>query len=381
MTREMRPRALDRDPLTGPDGIVRPRGGDGLHNKVLGLELEALLPIMLALSGFVGVTPLVVIRALEGSYVVAVVDAIAALSFLVVAWVIYRYNAVRVASVYLAIVATAAMVAVIHLRGSGMIFWAYPTVIGLFFLLRPLEAFVMATVAIGAALPVLLAEQDSILTTVVILSFVITLGDAAAFAALTVAQRRRLQATARIDSLTGVANRRAMDETMPDIMARSRDSGQPVSLIMLDIDHFKGINDEYGHSVGDRVLISVARCIRDNVRPADRVFRVGGEEFVVIAEDAGLSLAQRLGETLREAVAEKKILSRVDPHKSVTVTISLGISELLTNESADHWYKRADGALYDAKRSGRNRAFLADKTVSLSGTSTFSVRTRALELS
>ena len=363
--------AIRRGPLTTPDGRVGQGGASSGQSTLGALELEALLPLLLAVSGFVGVAPLVFIRAANGSYAVAIIDAMIALSFVGVAWAIYRYNAVRRASVILAVVATAGVVAVVYMKGSEMVFWAYPTVVALFFLLRPLEALAFSVVTVAAVIPALVAEEATRVTTVVILSFVITLGDAAAFAALTVAQRRKLQAMALIDPLTGTANRRAMDEVMPEIMATSRSSDSPASLLMLDVDYFKRINDEYGHAVGDRVLISVACCIGENTRPTDRLFRIGGEEFAVIVENGGVKLAQRLGEILREAVAVLAIPATANSDRTLSVTISLGVAELLPDESADRWYKRADDALYAAKRSGRNRTSLADKAVGLSGTATY----------
>ena len=371
--------ARARDAITTPDGRVRRDSAASARFGLRKLELEALLPMLLAFSGFVGVSPLVAIRAINGEYVVAAIDTVVALSFLAVAWAIYRWNAVRAASIYLAFVSTLGVIAVVHAKGGDMVYWAYPTVVGLFFLLRPLEAAVISCLAVAAMVPALAAEQQATLTTVVVFSFVITLGDAAAFAALTQAQRRRLHAMALIDSLTGTANRRAMDESMPQIMEKARSSDLPLSLIMLDIDYFKRINDEYGHAVGDRVLITVAECICANTRSTDRVFRVGGEEFVVIAESAGVALAQRLGEKLREAVAALEFPLPRSGNKLRDVTISLGVAELLPDETADHWYKRADDALYEAKRSGRNRTLLADKTVSLSGTDRYPTRAKARE--
>ncbi|MEM1264100.1 MAG: GGDEF domain-containing protein [Pseudomonadota bacterium] len=331
------------------------------------------MPCLFAASGVVGIVPIIFVRAYSGEYVIAIIDTVIAASFAVITWVIYRYDKVRPASVFLALVCTFAVVTVIHVKGSEMLFWAYPTIVGMFFLLRPKESVVLTIVAVLAVLPVLIAEQQSILTSVVLMSMLITLINAAGFAALTMAQRKRLKEITLLDPLTGADNRRAMDEAVPEIIGEARESELPVSLIMLDIDYFKRINDDYGHAAGDQVLIEVAQTIFDNTRPTDRLFRVGGEEFVVVAAGAGIELGRRLGEKLREAVAALRIPPRDGSNKTLEVTISLGVAELLPRESPDNWHKRADNALYEAKRSGRNRTHLADKTVSLSGSNAYAV--------
>lgn len=344
--------------------------------KLRKLQLEELLPILLAFAGIVGISPFVIIRFLSGDFALAAVDAaIVVLEFAII-WAIYKRGAIRPASIAMTVLCATGAIAAVHLKGGGTIFWIYPLVVAVFFLLKPLEAAATTVVIALGTMSVILADFAPLDSAVIVGSIVVTGIVSAAFSALTNVQRRRLTELTLKDPLTGADNRRAMDEAMPKIIAAARSSDIPVSLIMLDIDHFKQVNDKHGHAVGDKVLGAVATEIRSTIRADDSLYRVGGEEFVVIAKGAGVKMARRLGETLRESVADLNIPRTNGSDRILQVTVSLGVAELLADETADHWYKRADDALYEAKRSGRNRTFLADKTVSLSGSSRYSLKPR-----
>lgn len=161
-----------------------------------------------------------------------------------------------------------------------------------------------------------------------------------------VSQLERLVAT---DPLTGAWNRAHLDRMIELELNRSARYQQPLSLSLLDIDHFKGINDRYGHMTGDLVLKDLVRVIRAQLRSADLLFRWGGEEFVILTPSTGYRSAAAVAEKLRVAVAEHEF-----PDVG-HVTISLGVAELLPDESAGELFKRVDTALYAAKNSGRNR--------------------------
>jgi diguanylate cyclase (GGDEF)-like protein len=158
------------------------------------------------------------------------------------------------------------------------------------------------------------------------------------------------------DPLTDTGNRIAMDQTLQREIDMSRRHLQPLSLLMLDIDHFKRINDNHGHSAGDEVLKAVAAAIKSQLRNVDMVFRFGGEEFLILLSNTGREAAALVGERLRFATQAKEYLA---DGKSVELTVSLGCSTLLPGESAESLLRRADSALYVAKREGRNRLAMA----------------------
>ena len=158
------------------------------------------------------------------------------------------------------------------------------------------------------------------------------------------------------DPLTNTGNRVAMDQMLSREIDLARRNCQPLSLLMLDIDHFKGINDEHGHSAGDEVLKAVASTLKDQLRNIDMVFRYGGEEFLVLLSGTPREGAQLVGERLREAVQGLQCVAQGKP---VKMSISLGCATLEAGESADSLLQRADKALYSAKRDGRNRLAIA----------------------
>lgn len=157
----------------------------------------------------------------------------------------------------------------------------------------------------------------------------------------------RLARLSNLDPLTGLLNRRGLDAAV-----RSAATEPTYAAVMVDIDHFKVVNDTYGHDAGDRVLRLVADTLASTVRRGDSVARSGGEEFVLLLHGANLETAQRIAERARERLER----SRVDiGGKQVGATASFGVAEARPNEAVEDVVKRADAAMYEAKRGGRNR--------------------------
>jgi diguanylate cyclase (GGDEF)-like protein len=156
------------------------------------------------------------------------------------------------------------------------------------------------------------------------------------------------------DGLTRLANRRAFERQLRSEWSRSRRYRQPLSLLMADIDHFKDVNDRFGHQVGDRVLRQAAQTIRSAVRECDFVARYGGEEFAVILPQTGLESSLVLAERIKAAVQRKPLVTRPGP---VRLTLSLGLSDSTAPEADDplDLVRLADHALYLSKAGGRDR--------------------------
>ncbi len=152
------------------------------------------------------------------------------------------------------------------------------------------------------------------------------------------------------DPLTGVFNRRALSERLEEELERARRHDQPLALLMLDIDHFKTINDRFGHQMGDRVLVELGRCLRRQVRRIDFVARYGGEEFVILLPQTDLGGACRFAERLRRDIGALTVEGLAEP-----LSVSIGVTARQARDTADDLLKRADDALYAAKRAGRNR--------------------------
>ncbi|HLI14247.1 MAG TPA: PleD family two-component system response regulator [Alphaproteobacteria bacterium] len=174
---------------------------------------------------------------------------------------------------------------------------------------------------------------------------------------------QRSLSLALTDSLTGLYNRRYLDAHLGNVMARVLRSGKAVALLMIDIDHFKQINDTYGHAAGDEVLRELGERLLHSVRNFDLIARIGGEEFVVVMPDVALDLAATIAERLCQRVARKPfVISHATGELSVTVSVgcSLATSE---SEKPEALLKRADDALYQAKRGGRNRVVVAERAL------------------
>ncbi|MFA6970738.1 MAG: diguanylate cyclase [Gallionella sp.] len=158
-----------------------------------------------------------------------------------------------------------------------------------------------------------------------------------------------LEKLSSTDRLTGAWNRAHFDKTIAIELSRSARYRQPLALIFFDIDHFKQVNDTYGHAVGDEVLCDVVKVISMSIRASDLLFRWGGEEFVVLAPSTSYHAAAELAETLRRKVEQCHI------ETAGNITISLGVAEYVAGESEKAYFQRADAALYTAKNGGRNR--------------------------
>jgi diguanylate cyclase (GGDEF)-like protein len=170
----------------------------------------------------------------------------------------------------------------------------------------------------------------------------------------------RLAVLALTDQLTGLSNRRAFDEALERESRRTLREGSQISLLLLDIDHFKEFNDQYGHQVGDDCLRTVAAAVRESVRAMDTVARYGGEEIVVILPSADTAAAIRVAEQVRSAIEALRLTHEGNPEGGGWVTASIGAATALarsggTMRMPEGLLLAADNALYKAKHEGRNR--------------------------
>jgi diguanylate cyclase (GGDEF)-like protein len=185
---------------------------------------------------------------------------------------------------------------------------------------------------------------------------------------------------AEMDSLTGIANRRLLDGKIAKEVSRCARSGLPLSVIMIDIDHFKRFNDVHGHQAGDHCLTHVASALAGQLRrPSDLVARYGGEEFCVVLPETFSEGACAIAEQMRHAISR---LTLQTPQGQASVTISLGVATVVPtlNAKADKWIAMADSALYEAKEGGRNvvrRAGASLATISELAASALSARSTA----
>ena len=159
---------------------------------------------------------------------------------------------------------------------------------------------------------------------------------------------------ATVDALTGLFNRYWLNKMLPRQMDRSWKQGEPMALVLLDVDHFKPYNDQHGHVAGDHALCAVATCLRDHLRPSDMAARFGGEEMLVLLPKSTVDDARVVAERLRAAV-ERTEISYPNGERLPSVTVSAGVAALPGPSDPEQFLEAVDASLYRAKRAGRNR--------------------------
>jgi diguanylate cyclase (GGDEF)-like protein len=255
----------------------------------------------------------------------------------------------------LGVVLIAAALAATPGAGDGAVLYVWPVLWTTFFFGRRGAAVILVCIAVAHALTLLALPAASAypgrwLDVVVALSVLTVV-------VLTLIDRNdrllaQLADEGRHDPLTGLLNRRGFDERAQLERVRARREQRPIAVLALDIDHFKRVNDEWGHEVGDRVLARTAQLLVEQTRDIDVVARFGGEEFVVLAPGVDDAEAQRLAERLRE------VLALAASAELPAVRASVGIAAAVAPESVDRLLQAADVALYRAKRAGRDRAVM-----------------------
>jgi len=244
------------------------------------------------------------------------------------------------------------LVAIFHLH-LACVFWAYPFLCISYLILGSGRASVLMcifcpVVVFGAWHWTTHEEFPRVIG-----SLVLTWIFALIFSTNSERQHAEMERLAARDPLTGAANRREMEKEIERAVNLRARHKTPASVILFDLDHFKKINDDRGHNVGDTVLIEMVASVSARLRKSDRLFRTGGEEFVVLLQHSRLSEAYVLAECLRNMVQSNTFASLPG------LTISLGVAELEAGEPAPDWLRRADDALYRAKELGRNQTVRA----------------------
>jgi diguanylate cyclase len=160
---------------------------------------------------------------------------------------------------------------------------------------------------------------------------------------------------ARTDGLTGLPNRFALEDFFSSAQTAAIENGRPLSVLLMDVDHFKRFNDQYGHGVGDEVLRLIAKLLRERVRDQDLPVRYGGEELMAVLPDSDARACAALGESIRRSISECKITRRSTGQELLGITVSVGVAQWQPGELMADLIERCDRALYKAKEAGRNR--------------------------
>ncbi len=303
--------------------------------------------------GLACLLPLIALNLWEERQLMAALVAVLCACLALNLWAVTRGRRAPISFAVLLVPGLAAMWVVVEKRGPTGLFWAFPAALFFYFGLRRALANGCAALmlAVGAWRAWELVSWD------VALRFALTLGALIGVMNLILAALERLQERltfeATRDALTGAYNRREMTAQLAAAVERQRRHAHPSTLLVLDLDHFKTVNDTLGHDAGDRVLQGLVGLVQARMRRTDTLFRTGGEEFVLLMPDTPVPEALTLAEALRTQIATAAWL----PDRPVTA--SVGAAPLQPGQDVNAWLRAADQALYAAKAAGRNRVVLA----------------------
>ena len=323
------------DDLTGDGRVARKRGRDAYR------YILSLLALVLG--------PMFIHDLYTGQTLLSVVTFVLLAILLTNIWLLGGDRQAFLSPAPLLVLGIGLILLAVGLGQTYSIFWLYPLLAGLPVLLRLRQCLLLGLLSGALALPLMFARFDP--STAVVLSFsMATTWLVSAWLVFAVTeQSRRLRDMAVTDPLTGAYNRRYLEEQARHAIDALQRDKVPASLLLIDVDFFKRINDKYGHAVGDTAIKRLVEVISGRIRAVDILCRFGGEEFVVLLQGTAIEGALSIAEDLRALVEDSRILPEGN------MTISIGVCEVRPGNTLDQWFKLADSGLYMAKRNGRNR--------------------------
>lgn len=310
--------------------------------------IENTLIIFSLFTTFVAVLLFSIYRFYSGEYIIAATDFFISLILFIILIQTLRNKLNQKVRFLLVFAYSFGALTVLFLKGGKLIYWAYPPMISTFFLLSIRHALTINFLFLLAIIPTAFFKVEriefySILTTFIILyifGYILT--------ARFEYQRKLLNQLASLDPLTNTLNKRSLNSQISQIIVENQRYSEKSTLMILDLDFFKRINDTYGHNVGDQALIKFTELLKTSIRNLDTIYRFGGEEFVVISKKTNLENALKLADRIRKTIEEKLIIEQT------LLTVSIGVAELTKKDDSSSWLNKADQALYKAKKSGRN---------------------------
>lgn len=294
--------------------------------------------------------PLAVNNFLEKRYLGGSATALVVAFYLIDAWCLGKRKPPLIPFPLLVLPMMVAMGLSIAVQGFFGALWAYPAVMACYFVLSRRMANISAAIMLFGGTAMIYGYADPGVAIRFMASFGLTAAIANCILGVVSQLQRELLHQTIVDPLTGAFNRRHMDRRLAEVAGPESRKAGCATILLIDIDHFKRINDRLGHASGDQVLKKIVSLIQDNTRKTDQLFRMGGEEFLLLLPDTGEAETLVVAENLRRLVESAGVES-----DTLAVTISVGVSQRGTDENADDWIRKADEALYNAKARGRNR--------------------------
>ncbi len=333
---------------------------DGKYLQKLGLtsdsDFRAKATFGVALTALGLLLPLGLLTLLQGRFIMAMGTLSIVCLLAINAWLVYRGKCHQRLTLFVLVPAGMSfMTTVFQYDGLIASMWCYPSIIACYCMLSERRAWLANAIILSFGLPMVaisLPWEYSVRVgaTLLAVSF---------FSAILVhvidKLNRQLNYQLEHDPLTGLFNRLTLKSKLELSIARHQTTGRVASLLAIDVDHFKIINDRHGHDAGDKALVSLAQTLKNDLRRNDDAFRTGGEEFLVLLNGSGEKEANIIAERLRHTIERASIIP------GQPVTISIGAAQLVADDTWTQWIKRADNHLLEAKRLGRNRVTISSR--------------------
>ncbi|MCF6319179.1 MAG: GGDEF domain-containing protein [Proteobacteria bacterium] len=309
--------------------------------------------LMLSFGAFLGVLPFTIFRFIQQDWAIAFLDTIIVLGMAGVFIYVYKTDNVKKASLVFVLIALLGNVIAFYLKGISQMNWIYPSMFAAYYVMSPKQGMAFNFVMLSLYLPKLFSLMVSVNVATVIVTIIITNIFAYVFSSGLRSKEIILKKMASEDYLTSTGNRRSLKFAMNKLYKALKNSDKTAAIILLDLDHFKQVNDTYGHIKGDEVLVRLSELLKGFFQDKDSVFRFGGEEFLVICRDVSKQKAHDMAEEFRIIVKNNIVIEKKQQ------TISLGVCEYSKHKSIEQWIHRVDLALYQAKKQGRDRTISA----------------------
>ncbi len=305
--------------------------------------------LVLSLGTAIGILPFTIFRLLQHDWYVAILDMVVLTGMSAIFVYVYITDNIKNASLVLILVALVGNVVSFYLKGISQVTWIYPAMLSAYYIMSPKKGMYVNLIMLTFYIPKLITTLEVINVATILSTIIITNIIAFVFASELRKQAVVLKDLASVDYLTGTGNRRALDEKLEQLHKTLKNHDKTASLVLLDLDHFKKVNDSYGHIMGDEVLIKLSKLLIKYYDDYGVVFRYGGEEFLIVCPDKNKNDVSTMADELRKIIKKEIIVNNNGQ------TISIGVAEYVKEENIDNWIHRVDLALYQAKNEGRNR--------------------------
>ena len=318
------------------------------------LPTEATLDMLtrVAMVAIIFIVPFAIYNFLTRNYIIGIAASIIIGVFTYNIWSITKNKAYSSKITFWLIIPTSIffIAVAIHIQGISGILWSYPAILGFYCLLPEKKAYLSNALLLIIVIPMTWIHIEQYVAIRIIATLLLVYIFSGIFINVINKQNRKLQDLAITDPLTSLLNRSILQNTLQQAIDQNYRANTPMSIAIFDLDNFKAINDQYGHSQGDRVLQATAEALQKRCRKVDKVFRLGGEEFLIFLYNTDNKDGLLIAEELLVLIANIQI-------EDISITASAGLATILEKENWQEWIKRADEKQYQAKVLGGNRVF------------------------